>query len=220
MSKIRVIVADDHPVVREGLRTMLETEDDIEVVGQAEDGLDLVDQARRLKPDVILVDLQMPRLSGVEAIRRVKAENPEINVIILTTYDYDEYIFDGIAAGARGYLLKAIPREDLFQAIRTVSQGGSLLQPLVATKLLHRFSDLANRREKSRESHEQLLSEREMEVLKLMAEGARNRTIAERLCVSERTAKAHVTNILQKLNAKDRTEAVTRAFQKRIIQLP
>lgn len=215
MTKIKVLVADDHPVVREGLRTMLETEDDIEVVGQAEDGVDLVQKARELKPDVILVDLQMPRLSGVEAIRRIKAEKPDTNIIILTTYDYDEYIFDGISAGARGYLLKAIPREDLFNAIRTVSQGGSLLQPLVATKLLHKFSDLARK-----EAPDQILSEREIEVLKLMAEGARNRTIAERLCVSERTAKAHVTSILQKLNAKDRTEAVTRAFQKHIIELP
>jgi len=215
VTKIKVLVADDHPVVREGLRTMLETEDDIEVVGQAEDGVDLVQKARELKPDVILVDLQMPRLSGVEAIRRIKAEKPDTNIIILTTYDYDEYIFDGISAGARGYLLKAIPREDLFNAIRTVSQGGSLLQPLVATKLLHKFSDLARK-----EAPDQILSEREIEVLKLMAEGARNRTIAERLCVSERTAKAHVTSILQKLNAKDRTEAVTRAFQKHIIELP
>ncbi|MCL5263588.1 MAG: response regulator transcription factor [Chloroflexi bacterium] len=215
MKQIRILLADDHPVVREGLRTMLETEDDMLVVGQAEDGVALVQKARELEPDVILVDLQMPNLNGVEAIHRIKGENPETNIIILTTYDYDEYIFEGIAAGARGYLLKAIPREELFNAIRIVSRGGSLIEPLVATRLLHRFSDLARR-----EGREDDLSEREIAVLKLMAEGARNRDIAERLCITERTAKAHVTSILQKLRASDRTEAVTRAYQKRIIQLP
>lgn len=215
MSEIRVLIADDHPVVREGLRTMLETEDDIRVVGQAEDGLDLVEKVRELKPDVILVDLQMPRLNGVEAIRAIKSENPNTNIIILTTYDYDEYIFEGITAGARGYLLKAVPRDELFNAIRVVSRGGSLIEPLVATRLLHKFSDLAKR-----EAHDDVLSEREIEVLKLMAQGARNREIAERLCITERTAKAHVTSILQKLHASDRTEAVTRAYQRRIIQVP
>lgn len=215
MAAIRVLIADDHPVVREGLRTMLETEDDLCVVGQAEDGVDLVHKARLLRPDVILVDLQMPRLNGVEAIRQIKAENPDTNIIILTTYDHDEYIFEGITAGARGYLLKAVPREELFNAIRVVSRGGSLIEPLVATKLLHKFTDLAKR-----EVHEEILSEREIEVLKLMALGARNREIAQRLCISERTAKAHVTSILQKLGASDRTEAVTRAYQRRIIQLP
>ncbi len=215
MSLIKVLIADDHPVVREGLRTMLETEDDICVVGQAEDGLDLVQKAKELNPDVILVDLQMPRLNGVEAIRAIKNDNPNTNIIILTTYDYDEYIFEGITAGARGYLLKAVPRDELFNAIRVVSRGGSLIEPLVATRLLHRFSDLAKR-----DSHEEVLSDREIEVLKLMAQGARNREIAERLCITERTAKAHVTSILHKLNVADRTEAVTRAYQRRIIPLP
>lgn len=211
---IRILIVDDHPVVREGISAMLAREPDLQVVGEARDGMDALDKARQLRPDVVLMDLQMPRLDGAEAIRRIRSDDPSINFIVLTTFDSDEFIFKGIEAGARGYLLKDAPRDDLFRAVRAVYRGESLIQPAVATKLLNRFAELSRRG-----PAEDTLSAREIEVLQLMSRGAPNKEIARRLFISESTVKTHVTNIFQKLGANDRTEAVTIALQRGLISL-
>jgi len=214
MTKIKILIADDHPVVREGLSTMLERQDDMEVVGIAEDGAIAVKMCEKTRPDMVLMDLRMPNLDGVQAMRQIAERQPSIRFIVLTTYDDDDYIFKGIEAGARAYLLKDSPREELFKAIRAVYKGESLIQPSVATKVLERFAIL------SRQSQPpELLSEREMEVLRLVATGAANKTIAAQLFISESTVKTHVQSIFQKLDVNDRTEAVTNALQKGIISL-
>jgi DNA-binding NarL/FixJ family response regulator len=214
MDHIRVVLVDDHPVVREGLTAMIETQSDMEVVGEAGDGQEAVQLVKRLLPDVILMDLQMPKMGGVEAIRQIRQDSDKSEVIILTTYDSDEHIFSGIEAGAKGYLLKGSSRDDLFKAIRAASRGESLLEPAVASKLVERFTQLARKG-----PADDSLSERELEVLKLMAKGLRNKEIARELFITEKTAKAHVSNILSKLAVSDRTEAVTVALKRRIIKL-
>lgn len=214
MKRIRLIIADDHPVVRRGLCTILSAEEDIEVVGQAKDGQEAVELAQREQPDVILMDLRMPEMDGVQAIRQLKQSNPGIRTIILTTYDNDEFLFEGIRAGARGYLLKDIPPEDLIAAIRATDRGQSLIQPVVAAKLLDQFSHLAGK-----ETREADLTDRELEVLRLMVKGARNKEIAEALCITEKTVKAHVSSIFQKLQVTHRTEAVTRALERGMVRL-
>jgi len=161
---IRILIADDHPIVRQGLATVLNQEEDLEVVGLAENGLEAVARARELRPDIILMDLQMPEMDGVEAIHKIKEEAPDIGIIILTTYDADDYIFRGIEAGARGYLLKDSPPEEVLKAIRTVDKGESLVQPRVASRLLDRFIQLAGAPDTG-----EVLSPREVEVLQLMA---------------------------------------------------
>jgi DNA-binding NarL/FixJ family response regulator len=193
---------------------MFEREREFTVVGQAKNGLEAVERARVLKPDVILMDLRMPELDGVEAMRRIRAQDPDAKFIVLTTYDSDEYIFDAIEAGAKGYLLKDASREDLFEAVRAVHRGESLIQPGVAARVLDRFSELSRRAGETA-----VLSEREVEVLKLMAGGGANKEIAASLSISESTVKTHVANIFQKLDVNGRTEAVTEALQRGIIKL-
>lgn len=212
--RIRILIADDHPVVREGLISMIRGEDDFEVVGEASNGLEAVEQTRIIKPDVVLMDLRMPELDGVEAIRQIIATNPDIKFIILTTFNDDEYIFKGIEVGARAYLLKDAPREDLFKAIRAVNRGESLIQPVVASKVLERFAELS-RQSQSPET----LTEREVEVLNLIAKGSANKEIATSLNISNSTVKTHIASIFQKLGANDRTEAVTQAIRRGIIRL-
>ena len=214
MAAIRVLIVDDHTVVRDGLSAMLEREDDITVVGEAENGLTGVEQADRLLPDVVLMDLRMPELDGVGAMRRIREDHPEINFLVLTTFDTDEYIYDAIEAGAKGFLLKDASREDLFKAVRAVSRGESLIEPGVAARVLNRFAQL------TRESAPQeLLSERERQVLDLLAKGSANKEIAASLSLSESTIKTHVANIFQKLEVNDRTSAVTQALQRGIIKI-
>lgn len=214
MSDIRILIVDDHPVVREGLATMLARQVGMAVVGEAGDGSAAIEKAMETRPDVILMDLRMPVMDGVEAMRQITERLPSTRFIVLTTYDNDDYIFKGIEAGARAYLLKDSPREELFKAIRAVHRGESLIQPSVASKVLDRFATL------SRQAHAtELLSEREMAVLRLMATGAANKTIAAHLCISESTVKTHVQSIFQKLDVSDRTEAVTHALQRGIISL-
>jgi len=214
MEPIRVLIADDHPVVREGLSAMLSKENDIQVVGEAENGAEAIGKAQELQPDIVLMDLRMPEIDGVEAMCQIRAGNPEIKFIVLTTYDNDEYIFKGIEAGARAYLLKDSPREELFKAIRAVHKGESLIEPAVAGKVLDRFAELSRQAQTS-----EGLSHRELDVLQLMAKGAANKEIAAGLCISESTVKTHIQTIFQKLGVGDRTEAVTAAIKKGIIRL-
>ncbi len=214
MGAIKILIADDHPVVREGLCSMLSREFDFDVVGEAKDGVEAVNRIKELSPDVVLMDLRMPEMDGVEAMRQIHSAMPDVKFIILTTYSDDEYIFSGIEAGARAYLLKDAPREDLFKAIRAVHRGESLIQPVVASKLLDRFSELS-RHTPSGEG----LSGRELEILQLMAKGGANKEISAQLNIAQSTVKTHIANIFQKLGVNDRTEAVTQALKKGIIRL-
>jgi DNA-binding NarL/FixJ family response regulator len=211
---IKIVIVDDHPVVREGIGAMLKREPDFKIVGEASNGQEAIEKARELSPDVMLMDLRMPEVDGVEAITRIKAEKPEIKFIILTTYSDDEYIFRGIAAGARAYLLKDAPRDELFKAIRAVSRGESLIQPVVASRLLDRLQELSKK-----SPSVDTLSEREVEVLNLMAKGVSNKDIADQLSITQSTVKTHITSIFQKLDVTTRTEAVTTALKRGIIQL-
>ena len=211
---IRIIIADDHPIVREGLATVLNQEEDLEVVGQAGNGLEAVAQASELHPDIILMDLQMPEMDGVAAIEKIKEESPAIGIIILTTYDTDDYIFRGIEAGARGYLLKDSPPAEVLKAIRAVHQGESLIQPRVAGRLLDRFSELSRA-----PAQVEILSPREVQVLQLIAKSAVNKEIATELLIGESTVKTHIIHIFNKLGVKGRTEAVAEAARRGIIRL-
>ena len=214
METIRILVVDDHTVVRDGLTAMLGRQRDFSVAGEAKNGLEAVEAARSLKPDIILMDLRMPELNGVEAMRRIRSEDSGVHFIVLTTFDTDEYIFDAIEAGAKGYLMKDASREELFRAIRTVHRGESLIEPGVASKVLDRLAELSRH---STPAH--LLSEREVQVLQLIADGAGNKVIAQDLSISESTVKTHVANIFQKLDVRGRTDAVTKAIRAGIIKV-
>jgi DNA-binding NarL/FixJ family response regulator len=204
---IRVLLVDDQRLIREGIRTLLELEDGLDVCGEAENGEDALSAYEQLLPDVVLMDIRMPKLDGVEATRRICTRWPAARVIILTTFDDDEYIFEGLRAGAQGYLLKDVSGEELTQAIRTVSAGGALIQPSIARKVLAEFSRLAPPTQERRSELMESLSEREQQILQLVAHGLTNRQIAERLFLAEGTVKNYVTTILQKLNVEDRTQA-------------
>ncbi len=210
---IRILVADDHPVVRDGLVAMLGTQPDFEVVGEAATGAQAVERATALHPDVVFLDLEMPEMDGVEALRRIRETQPDTQVIVLTVFDSDERIMAAVRAGAQGYLLKGAPRDEIFKAVRVVYDGGSLLEPVVASRLLRRVSRGAEG------SSTEALTPRELEVLRLLADGLPNKEIAARLVVSERTVKFHVSSILTKLGASNRTEALRRAAQQGLIDL-
>jgi DNA-binding NarL/FixJ family response regulator len=206
---VRVLIADDHPVVRAGLQGLLSQRSEIEVVGEATNGAEAVELAGRLRPDVVLMDLRMPGLDGVAAIRRVRAELPDVKVIVLTTYDSDADILEVIEAGAAAYLLKDAPREELFRAIHAAVRDQMVLAPTVASRLAAR----------SRLTADQALSGREIEVLRLVAGGSSNREIASRLWISEATVKTHLLHVFGKLGVSDRTAAVTAALDRGIIRL-
>jgi len=211
MQPIRLLIVDDQRLMREGLHTLLELEPDLEISGEAEDGLAALEQYEILQPDVVLMDIRMPRLDGVEATRRLCLRWPEARVIILTTFDDDAYVFDGLRAGALGYLLKDVSGQELAEAIRKVAGGGALIEPSIARKVLAEFARLA---EPARPTLEQLpdpLSEREQEILRLLAKGANNRQIASQLFLAEGTVKNYISTILDKLAVQDRTQAALRA---------
>ncbi len=210
---IRILLVDDQRLMREGLRTLLELEPGLAVAGEAANGQEALALYAELKPDVVLMDVRMPVLDGVEATRRLLARDPGAHVIILTTFDDDEYVFEGLRAGAQGYLLKDVSIQELADAIRTVVGGGVLIQPSVARKVVAEFARLrpAAPRPSPTPPLPEPLSEREIEILRLLAAGLTNREIAERLFLAEGTVKNYVTNILGKIGARDRTQAALRA---------
>ncbi|HWJ51828.1 MAG TPA: response regulator transcription factor [Propionibacteriaceae bacterium] len=207
---LRIVVVDDHPVVRDGLRGMLDGQADLTVVGEAADGREAVAVVAREQPDVVLMDLRMPRMDGVEATSRIHAAQPEANVLILTTYDEDHDIVRAIEAGARGVLLKDAPREELFRAIRSTARGEMVLAPAVTARMFGRL----------RAPQEQAPTERELEVLTLVARGLTNRAIGRHLALSEATVKTHLVHVFAKLGVADRTAAVTAALDRGLIRLP
>ncbi|HWI63910.1 MAG TPA: response regulator transcription factor [Symbiobacteriaceae bacterium] len=212
---VSVLVVDDHRVVRAGLVALLKQNPGLRVVGEAGNGEEAVRLAGELKPDVVLMDMQMPVMNGVEATQRIKAQWPAVQVLVLTTYDDDELIWGGLQAGAKGYLLKDAPPEELLQGIKAVAAGQSLLPPHIAAKLMQVISHGGPARSEPADQ----LTERELEILKLMAGGAANKEIAAALFISENTVKTHISNLFQKLDVRDRTEAVTRALSRGLIRI-
>jgi NarL family two-component system response regulator LiaR len=236
---IRILLADDHPIVREGLRAVLETQPDFEVIAEAETGDEALRLSLKLHPDILLLDLEMPVLDGVETIRRLRQQQQQTangsnqaGIIVFTAFDNDERIIHAVQAGANGYLLKGAPRDEIFKAIRITMEGGSLLQPVVASKLLRHMGQGHTARQPLEISSAvspnaassmlppfEPLTERELEVLNLLAQGMPNKEIASHLVISERTAKFHVSSIMGKLGATNRTEAVSLAAQRGLIAL-
>jgi two-component system response regulator NreC len=216
MTKIRVLLADDHAIVRDGLRALLDESADIEVMDQAADGLETVHKALELKPDVVVMDIAMPHLNGIEATRRILKSNPETRVLILSQHEDSEYVLDAVEAGASGYLLKRDAGVELAEGIRSVWQWGAVLHPLAARILIdaHLRCDCAQRAD----GYEHL-TDREREILILVAEGYTNQQIAEMLHVSPKTVDGHRTNLMSKLDLHDRTEVVKYALRKQLIEL-
>ena len=207
---IRVLLVDDQALFCEGLRTLLDLQPDIEVVGEANNGREAIECVARAAPDVVLMDMQMPVLDGVAATRDIRAHHPNTQVIVLTTFDDDEYVFEALRAGAVGYLLKDVASDRLAEAIRCAARGESFLQPSVAAKVVAEYTRLADAphaRERANQALVEPLSDRELEILRLVATGASNKEIAATLVIAEGTVKNHVTNILGKLGVRDRTQA-------------
>ena len=207
---IRTLIVDDQRLMREGLRTLLELEGGVEVVGEAADGQAALDAYAELKPDVVLMDIRMPDMDGVEATRRICGRWPEARVIILTTFDDDANVFEGMRAGAVGYLLKDLSGQELADAVRTVYKGGALIEPTVAKRVMAEFARLHPPARRMEEGLPEPLSERELDVLKLISAGLSNREIGDKLGLSEGTVKNYVTIILQKIGVRDRTQAALR----------
>ncbi|KKL91018.1 hypothetical protein LCGC14_1898890 [marine sediment metagenome] len=215
MSEFKVLIADDHAIVREGLIAMLNLADDIRVVGEATNGLEVIEMTEKLRPDVVLMDIRMAKLDGIQATREIKTRFPEVNVIALTNYDDDEYVFDCLKYGASGYLLKDVSPEDLLQAIKSAAQGESLIDPAVLNKVLTQFRHLA----RDSSDHADKLSPREKEVLKALTAGLSNKEIARQLCITEQTVKAHFSSIYRKLNVTTRSQAIVGAVKNGLVDL-
>lgn len=216
--KIRVLVADDHPLFRQGLRRALEMVHDMEVVGEAANGIDCVDMARRLRPDVVLLDINMPGLNGLEASRRMKEANPGVRVVILTIHDAEDYLVEAVRAGVEGYVLKDAEPDMIIAAIRASYAGQAFLQPSLAGRLM---AGVRHREEAGHNAQraQDVLSRRELEVLQLLAEGASNREISRRLYISEKTVKNHTNSIFRKMDVADRTQAVIQAIRRGWVQV-
>ena len=213
---IRVLLADDQELVRSGFRLILELADGIEVVGEAADGREAVRLAKELQPDVVLMDVRMPELDGIEATRRLRRAGLDAHVLVLTTFDLDEYVYGAMRAGAGGFLLKDAPREQLVAAVRTVARGEALLAPAVTRRLIERFVDRPGPVEAAPALAE--LSARELEVLRLVARGLSNAEIADELVIGEATVKTHVARILRKLSLRDRVQAVVLAYESGVVE--
>ncbi len=216
-SKTRILIADDHPLLREALCQVLSKEQDMEVVGKAGDGEEVVDMAYQLKPDVVIMDIIMPKFDGIEASKKIKSTAPNIAILILTAYDDDNYVLGLLEAGAAGYLLKSARGQDLVEAVRAIRAGESVLHPQIIEKLLKRAMLKSSGIVKPRTND--LLSEREKEMLKLLATGMGNKEIARRLYLSLRTVKAHMSNIFTKMNVASRSEALVEALRSGLISL-
>lgn len=214
MTAIRVLLCDDQALVRSGFRMILDARPDLDVVGEAEDGREAVDQVRSLAPDVVLMDIRMPNLDGIEATRRIVSSSSAARVLILTTFDPDEYVYEAIRAGASGFLLKDVEPEELVDAIRVVAAGNALLGPTVTQRLLERFAGSSGGTPRSLDE----LTERELDILRLVAGGLSNAEIAERLVVSETTVKSHVSAVLRKLGVRDRVQAVIVAYDAGLVR--
>jgi DNA-binding NarL/FixJ family response regulator len=212
---IRVLVADDQSMVRAGFRMLLAGEEDIEVVAEASNGLEAVDKAGRFGPTVVLMDIRMPELDGIEATRRILAADEQARILILTTFDLDEYIYEALSAGASGFVLKDDPPEQLIAAVRTVAAGEALLSPAITKRVIQQFG-----RRPPPQAPKELedLTERELEVFRLIAHGLSNAEIGKELFISETTVKTHVTRVLQKLHLRDRVQAVVLAYQTGIVE--
>ena len=213
---IRVLIADDQALIRGGFRMILDAQDDIEVVGEAIDGRDAVELFRRVTPEVVVMDVRMPSMDGIEATKRLTAADPPARVLILTMFDLDEYVFEALRAGASGFLLKDRPPEELVEAVRVVASGEALLSPSVTRRLIEEFAKRRDAPTPPRELDE--LTDREREVLVLMGQGLSNSEIAESLFVAETTVKTHVGHVLQKLRLRDRVQAVVLAYESGLVQ--
>jgi len=222
---IRILLVDDQKLIRQGMRTLLNLEADLDVVGEASNGVEAIVAVDQLRPDVVLMDVRMPQLDGVAATRRITERFPDVAIIILTTFDDDEYVFEGLKAGARGYMLKDVGSDEIAAAIRVVAAGGALMQPSIARKVMAEFGRMAGTRSNptpvppppDQSTLAEPLTERELDVLRALANGLSNREIAEQLVITEGTVKNHVSSLLAKLNARDRTQAVLRAQALRLI---
>jgi DNA-binding NarL/FixJ family response regulator len=218
----RILLVDDQTLIRQGIRMLLMTEPGMEVVGESSNGKEALAAVEKLRPEVVLMDIRMPEMDGVTATREITTRFPEVGVIILTTFDDEAYIFEGLRAGARGYLLKDISSEEMAEAVRAVAKGGALIQPSITRKVLSEFTRLSHTpsppgstnpesKPAADKDLEEPLTEREKEVLRCIADGLSNREIAERLVITEGTVKNHVSNLIAKLNVRDRTQALLKA---------
>ena len=216
MSRIRLLVVDDEALVRSGFRLILQSEPDFDVVGEAPDGLAAIAEVQRLRPDVVLMDVRMPRMDGVEATRRL-TEVSDTKILILTTFDLDAYLFDAVRAGASGFLLKDVPPDDLIEAVRAVARGDALIEPRMTRRLLDEFARQPTPGSAAQSSEIGTLTQRELEVLRAVARGLSNSEIAEELYISETTVKTHVAHILTKLGLRDRIQAVVLAYESGLV---